>query len=57
MRERVKALTFRDLECTELVFVDGRFAPDLSARGPLPGGVWLGSLASALEDQPVRVGG
>jgi Fe-S cluster assembly protein SufD len=55
VRERVKALTFRDLECTELVFVDGRFAPDLSARGPLPGGVWLGSLASALEDQPGRL--
>ncbi|MDQ2916573.1 MAG: Fe-S cluster assembly protein SufD [Pseudomonadota bacterium] len=33
-----------------LVFVDGRYVPALSAMGPLPGGVTLGSLGETLGD-------
>jgi len=32
-----------------LVFVDGRFVPELSQRGELPEGVYCGSLAEALD--------
>lgn len=35
-----------------LVFIDGHFAPALSAIGPLPAGVVAGSLAEALERTP-----
>jgi Fe-S cluster assembly protein SufD len=38
-----------------LVFVNGRFAPELSARGALPGGVVLGSLAEALREHRDKV--
>jgi Fe-S cluster assembly protein SufD len=35
-----------------LVLVDGRFAPELSAIGDLPAGIWLGSTAQAIETRP-----
>jgi Fe-S cluster assembly protein SufD len=35
-----------------LVFVNGWYAPELSARGTLPEGVTVGSLAQALETHP-----
>lgn len=38
-----------------VVFVDGRFAPALSAIGGLPAGVTIGSLADALERTPEAV--
>ncbi len=38
-----------------LVFVDGRFAPALSAIGGLPGGAKIGSLADALKLTPEAV--
>ena len=38
-----------------LVFVDGRFAPALSAIGGLPGGAQIGSLADALKQTPEAV--
>ncbi|WEN42002.1 FeS cluster assembly protein SufD [Thauera sp. GDN1] len=38
-----------------LVFVDGRFAPALSAIGSLPSGVRVGSLADALAETPDAV--
>ena len=38
-----------------LVFVDGRFAPALSAIGGLPGGAKIGSLADALKQTPEAV--
>jgi Fe-S cluster assembly protein SufD len=37
--------------CSLLVFVDGRFAPELSALGQLPPGVILGSLALGVREQ------
>jgi Fe-S cluster assembly protein SufD len=44
-----------DLDGPRLVFVDGRFAPHLSATVGLPEGVLLGSLAEALAKHPARV--
>ena len=38
-----------------LVFVDGRFAPELSAAGRLPEKVTVSSLADAIADQPEAV--
>jgi Fe-S cluster assembly protein SufD len=49
----VSALT--RTEGTRLVFVNGRFAPSLSAVGSLPSGVIVSDLASALASQPQRV--
>ena len=37
-----------------LVFVNGRYAPDLSRPGQLPGGAEVGSLAVALASRPDR---
>jgi Fe-S cluster assembly protein SufD len=42
---------------TRIVFVDGHFAPELSTRGSLPDGVWIGPLARALEEDPGRLEG
>ncbi len=39
----------------QLVFVDGRFAPGLSAPGSLPAGVRAGSLAEAIAEEPALV--
>lgn len=41
--------TFGGLHCTRLVFVNGRYAPDLSFLASLPEGTTVGSLAEALE--------
>jgi Fe-S cluster assembly protein SufD len=38
-----------------LIFVDGRYAPELSDVGTLPAGVEIKSLAQALVDQPDQV--
>jgi Fe-S cluster assembly protein SufD len=39
----------------QLVFVDGRYRPELSSRHPAPGGAYVGSLAAALADRPELV--
>lgn len=39
----------------ELVFVNGRYAPSLSARAPLPAGVVVDSLAAACRDHAALV--
>jgi len=46
---------FRVGDCAELVFVNGRFASELSQREDLPEGVWAGSLAEALAERPELV--
>ncbi|MHB1241741.1 MAG: Fe-S cluster assembly protein SufD [Gammaproteobacteria bacterium] len=51
----LRPLLFDGLECDRLVFVDGHFAPTLSAVGKLPAGVTVGSLAAALEQDPDAV--
>jgi Fe-S cluster assembly protein SufD len=38
-----------------IVFVNGRLRPDLGAKGALPAGAWVGSLAAALAERPERV--
>jgi Fe-S cluster assembly protein SufD len=38
-----------DLVCTQLVFINGRYTPELSTLLPLPPGVQIGSLAEALS--------
>ncbi len=43
---------FPDLVCHRLVFVNGRYTPQLSKPGKLPGGVRLMSLAGALQEIP-----
>jgi Fe-S cluster assembly protein SufD len=35
-----------------LVLIDGRFTPELSAIDELPPGVWLGSMAAAIDHRP-----
>jgi Fe-S cluster assembly protein SufD len=44
-------LTFEPWECSHLVFVNGRFAADLSQIRSLPSGVEVGSLAEALASR------
>jgi Fe-S cluster assembly protein SufD len=47
--------TFAGLHGSRLVFVNGHFAPELSRILPLPPGVKVTSLASALAADPARV--
>src|SRR5581483_9744572 len=56
MLERLRAFTFPGLDCCQLVFVNGRYAPELSTFGYLPEGVQVLSLAEALEAEPEAVG-
>jgi len=44
----LEQFAFPGLDCSRLVFVNGRYAPGLSALRPLPDGVKLASLAQAL---------
>ncbi len=52
---QLQLLTFGEMECTHLVFVNGRFAPALSRRRPLPDGVRAGGLAELLADDPETI--
>jgi len=55
----VPAVEIPDVEgldaAAHIVFVNGRFAPGLSALDGLPGGVGVGSLAAAIADNPDEV--
>ncbi|MBI3015803.1 MAG: Fe-S cluster assembly protein SufD [Candidatus Tectomicrobia bacterium] len=44
--------TFPGLACSQLVFVNGRYSPELSSLGLLPNGVTVGSLAWFLDNDP-----
>ena len=46
----LEAFSFGQTEWTQLVFVNGRYAPELSSKGTLPRGVEVRSLADALRD-------
>lgn len=48
----VERFTFGGLHCTRLVFVNGRYAPQLSFLASLPEGATVGSLAEALVSHP-----
>jgi Fe-S cluster assembly protein SufD len=53
--EALSAFPFTALEGGKLVFVNGRFAPELSSIARLPEGVKVMSLASALASEPALV--
>jgi Fe-S cluster assembly protein SufD len=52
--EQVERFTFAG-DLTRLVFVNGRYAPELSSLRPLPDGVFAGSLADALKTHADKV--
>ncbi len=52
---QVRRLAFDVGPCSLLVFVNGRFVPELSSLRPLPPGTVVGSLADALRDHPEKV--
>lgn len=45
--------TFGSMDCSRIVFVNGRFAPELSRLESLPGGMRVLNLAAALKEQAV----
>lgn len=47
--ETADSFGFAGLECTRLVFVDGRFSPSLSSSFEESGGTVVGSLSAAIE--------
>ncbi len=51
-RRDLESVAFADLGCPRLVFVDGRFAPELSRLDALAPGVRAGSLREAFESHP-----
>lgn len=53
-RKELEPLYMADAAC-RLVFVDGRFAPELSALGRLPHGVAVSSLAEEIANDPAAV--
>jgi Fe-S cluster assembly protein SufD len=53
--ESLGRFTFGGLAATRLVFLDGHYAAGLSAIGPQPEGVAIGSLAEALGSQAERI--
>jgi Fe-S cluster assembly protein SufD len=54
-REAIAEFTFGRLAASRLVFVNGHYAPELSAPGQQPRGVVVSSLAAALADNPELV--
>jgi len=54
-REDLEALAIPDLDSHRLVLVDGHYAAGLSAQESLGEGVYAGSLARALNEDPARV--
>jgi Fe-S cluster assembly protein SufD len=54
-RDRLAQLRFSDLASHRLVFVNGRYAPELSDPGSLPEGVQARSLGEVLREAPEQV--
>jgi len=50
--EALAAATIPALVCTQLVFINGHYVPELSAQPTLPQGVEVGSLALAFASRP-----
>lgn len=53
-RNQIREALFAGFDCHELVFVDGRFAPELSKPGSLPRGVTVRDLFDSLADSEVQ---
>jgi Fe-S cluster assembly protein SufD len=51
-RETLPAYDLGGIESVRLAFVNGRFSPDLSELGGLPGGVTVGPLSALLASRP-----
>jgi Fe-S cluster assembly protein SufD len=51
-RADLSGFTFAGMAATRLVFLNGHFAPELSALGSLPAGVRIQNLAAALVETP-----
>ena len=52
---KLGSFIFSDIDCCNLVFVNGFYSADLSTPGALPKGVRAGSLAAALQAEPKKV--
>jgi Fe-S cluster assembly protein SufD len=50
--DRLGSVTLGDVVRAQLVFMNGRYTPELSLLGPLPQGVQVGSLAAVLRTDP-----
>ena len=53
--DELDSFTFKDLPFTQLVVVNGCFAPQLSSYGALPAGVEAGGLSEAIDRDPTLV--
>ena len=53
--DELDSFTFKDLPFTQLVVVNGCFAPQLSSCGALPAGVEAGGLREAIDRDPTLV--
>jgi Fe-S cluster assembly protein SufD len=51
-RDRLATLSLADLGAVEVVFVNGRFAPELSQLADLPRGVRVETIATVMADSP-----
>ncbi len=52
---KLGSFVFSDIDCCNLVFVNGYYSPDLSTPGALPKGVKAGSMAAVLQTEPKRL--
>ncbi len=52
LAEKIRPFTFSDPRMRQLVFVNGKYAPELSSAGALAEGVTVINLAQAMDDQP-----
>ena len=50
VRAKLERLPLADLDCGRLVFVNGRYTPDLTTIERLPAGIQVGSLAAAARN-------
>src|SRR5215471_9221928 len=53
--DELKNVTFGEMECSYLVFLNGCYAPELSRVRKLPEGARVGSLSQALAEEQARV--
>jgi len=53
--ELLEPFTLEDVACAQLVFVNGRYSPDLSSLEKLPEGVMVSSLATVLASHSASV--
>ena len=51
IRDQLAGVAFSET-AFRLVLIDGHFAPELSAVGGLPSGIWLGGMAAAIAERP-----